>query len=442
MGMYERQHWTPQAIEGVPRAYRQRGQYWAYVPDRLPAQIDLPGDVVDRVADATAALVAAGRASGGAGLDSFASLTLRSEAVASSVIEGITASAKNVALADFTGHGSSAALEVARNARIMRHATREMAEAPAVTLADIVDLQAQLVPYLPGVRNEPVWIGGPNPLVAEFVAPPAARVPALLDDLVAYLNTPRDTVVVAAAVIHAQFETIHPFRDGNGRVGRALTHTVLARAHATPAVVPVSRVLAARKQTYIEGLGAWRTYDDNDQRLDWIVVFTDALREAAGLAVQMAARVNETQKRLHAALAAARTESGGRQPRRGSAVVRLLDSVVAHPVDTAATAARRLAISTVAARDALEELATVGVYRPVKIDKGKTISYVASEILALADELAYAGEPPKDDQAAVRIVATREERRQRDLHCGYPLRRTGAWCTEAPGHAGQHRRRR
>ena len=99
MGSYEGLWWTPRAIDGVPRAHRQQGQYWAYVPDLLPAQLDLSPDVVDRVADATAALTAASRAVGGVDLDSFASLTLRSEAVASSVIEGITASARYVASA-------------------------------------------------------------------------------------------------------------------------------------------------------------------------------------------------------------------------------------------------------------------------------------------------------------------------------------------------------
>jgi hypothetical protein len=138
MGHYERLLWQPKVVDGVPRAVRQRGRHWAYVPDLLvPTDLALDGQVVDLVAMATAALGAAVRGVGDLDLDSFASLALRSEAVASSVIEGVRASAKSVALADFTGHGTVAAQEVARNARIMRLATRGMAQAPRITLDDI-----------------------------------------------------------------------------------------------------------------------------------------------------------------------------------------------------------------------------------------------------------------------------------------------------------------
>src|SRR3954447_9690243 len=105
MGHYEQLTWQPAAVDGVPRAYRRSGPYRAYVPDpldRSPMRLD--GHLVDLVATATAALGAAMRGAGDIGLDSFASLALRSEAAASSVIEGVQASAKSVALADFTGY--------------------------------------------------------------------------------------------------------------------------------------------------------------------------------------------------------------------------------------------------------------------------------------------------------------------------------------------------
>jgi 4-hydroxy-L-threonine phosphate dehydrogenase PdxA len=144
VGHYEQVQWEPKVIDGVPRAYRQRGLYRAYVPDplgRTPLALD--ERVIDLVATATAALSAASRGVGDVDLDSFASLALRSESVAASVIEGVRASAKSVALADFTGHGSLAAQEVARNARIMRLATRGLAQAQHVSLDDVEQLQAQ-----------------------------------------------------------------------------------------------------------------------------------------------------------------------------------------------------------------------------------------------------------------------------------------------------------
>lgn len=442
MGFYEQLRWRPAVVDGVPRAHRTPGQYWAYVPAPLAdQQLALPGDVIEAVAAATAALGAASRALGGLDLDSVTSLTLRSEAVASSVIEGLAVSAKNLALADFTGHGSATALAVARHAGILRRATQDMAQAPTVTHDQVVALQAQLVPALPGLRTEQVWIGGASPLVAEFVPPAPDRVPDLVADLLAYLNDTPDTPVVAAAAVHAQFETIHPFRDGNGRVGRALTHTVLARATGAAAVIPFSRVFAARKQAYVDGLTSWRAHDDVDGRVEWVHVFAEALVEAAGLAEQVAARLEQVRRDYGSALVAARNGTGRRRPRQGSTVLRLLDTVLAHPVDTATSAALRLGVSTIAAREALEELAAVGIYATGKIDKGKTVSYIAGAVLELADELAYGRDAPAGDGLEARLVPTRAERRERSHACGYPLPRAGAWCTELPGHGGRHRRR-
>ncbi len=452
MGRYEAVPWQPPAFDGVPRAHRQRGQYWAYVPDPLAQQtpLTLPGPIVERVAEATAALTSASRIAGAVDLDSLTSLALRSEAVASSVIEGVQVSARNVALADFTGHGSPAALEVARNARLMRSATQEMAIADRVEMEDVVALQSQLVPYLPGLRQEQVWIGGANPLVAAYVPPTHHRVPTLMADLISYLNAPQDAAVVAAAVVHGQFETIHPFRDGNGRIGRALTHTLLARTQGSPTVIPFSRVFAARKQNYIDGLISWRTDDTNDttgevdDRLHWVGVFADALIESAVLAEHMAQRLDQLTQDHQALLSQARRHAGSKQPRRGSTVLRLLDDVAGHPIDTAVTAARRLSVSTVAARDALEELASAGIYRTVKIDKGKTISYLAHEILALADTPLGGGPAPSSDDHAPAVperpVPTRTQRARRSAVCGYPLPRADGWCTQTAGHSGRHRR--
>jgi Fic family protein len=445
MGHYEQLVWQPAVLDGVPRAYRQRGPYWAYVPDPLQrSPMVLDGQLIDLVATATAALSAAVRGAGDVDLDSFASLALRSEAAASSVIEGVQASAKSVALADFTGHGPLGAQGVARNARIMRLATRDLAQAPEVSLDDVEQLQAQLVPHLPGLRQEQVWIGGANPMVAQFVPPRHERVRPLMDDLLAYLNDPVDTTLVAAATIHAQFETIHPFRDGNGRIGRALTHTVLARSHRAPTVIPFSRVFAARKQSYIEGLTGWLTYhgrdgrDGMDGRSKWISAFAEAIIEAAALTQQMVSELVQVQHEFRQALSAERDRAGHRAPRRGSAVLRLLEDVTAHPIDTAATAAARLGVSTVAARDALDELTNARVYRSEKIHKGKTVAYLAKGILNLADEIAARGSSPPQDSEPTEPRGTAH--RARPGVCGHPLPGPGERCTAHPGHDGKHRR--
>ena len=112
------------------------------------------------------------------------------------------------------------------------------------------------------VRDVPVWIGGLTRPSAAYVPPSADRVPALLADLDLYVQDMTGNPVVRAVVAHAQFESIHPYRDGNGRIGRSLTSAVLRRNHVTLyARFPISVGLMHRKREYIEGLIAFRGGD-------------------------------------------------------------------------------------------------------------------------------------------------------------------------------------
>jgi Fic family protein len=116
-------------------------------------------------------------------------------------------------------------------------------------------------PHLAGrIRTVQNWIGGNdyNPCGADFVPPPE-HVGDLLDDLCAAVNDDVLPSLIQAALVHAQFETIHPFEDGNGRAGRALIHVVLKRRGvATHYVPPISALFANSRQRYIDGLTAFR----------------------------------------------------------------------------------------------------------------------------------------------------------------------------------------
>jgi Fic family protein len=106
------------------------------------------------------------------------------------------------------------------------------------------------------VREEQNWIGGSsfNPCSAAFVPPPHEYLDDLLADLLAYVNGDDHSPLVQAAIAHAQFETLHPFADGNGRTGRALIHVVLRRRGLAPAFVPlISLVLATRSDATSTG---------------------------------------------------------------------------------------------------------------------------------------------------------------------------------------------
>jgi len=129
------------------------------------------------------------------------------------------------------------------------------------------------------VRTEQNWIGGRglSPADAAFVPPPPDRVPALLEDLVAFVNLDDLPAIGQAAIAHAQFETIHPFGDGNGRAGRCLIHVILRRRGVAPRYVPpVSVVLATNAREYIAGLTGFR-----EGRTDeWIGALADSVTSA------------------------------------------------------------------------------------------------------------------------------------------------------------------
>src|SRR5665811_1420877 len=112
-------------------------------------------------------------------------------------------------------------------------------------------------------RSEQNWIGGSafNPCSAEYVPPPHELVPDLVADLCEFCNDDSLPAVAQAAIAHAQFETIHPFVDGNGRMGRALLHLVLRRRGLAPRILPpISLILATWSRDYIGGLTGAR-YD-------------------------------------------------------------------------------------------------------------------------------------------------------------------------------------
>ena len=261
------------------RRARASFRYQAFVPDEIAALSPVvPFEVADLSADAEAAIRALNERASVGGLEAIGPLLLRSEAVASSRIEGYDVSSLNLAraLIDPRAARGSARI-VAANVSAMEEAIAIGDRTEPVTVADLLAIHAVLMAgderARPGrVREEQNWIGGRlgNPFDAAFVPPPEDLVMPLLEDLVTFMARDDLPAVAQAAVAHAQFETIHPFIDGNGRVGRALMHVVLRRRGvAARFVPPVSIVLAARPAAYVEGLVAFR--EGRRRRLDRLV---------------------------------------------------------------------------------------------------------------------------------------------------------------------------
>lgn len=400
MASWEEAHWESSVSSGVPRAEQRSGSYRRYVPDTLDGSaIAVDGDVSREVASVERGIHALGDY-GADGLAGIARFLLRSEAIASSRIEGSTPSAQQVALAELglreTVRGvSEQAKLVANNMVIVRGATHELVRAETVTVDDIIALHRALMPEEPhhhGLRVVQNWIGTSSwtPIGAAFVPPDPGRVPELMADLIDYLNGSAHSPIVQAAIVHAQFETIHPFTDGNGRVGRALIHTVLARRGlADRAVLPISLVLATLRDRYVGGLttfrhGAETTSVEAGLRVnEWLRVFSEAAAIAVDESIKLAGRIEELRQGWTERLAAHRSAVGLRPvPRAGSAVARLLKELPEAPVVTATTLARILEVSFPAASAAVDELAQAGILTPKSIERGAT-AYVARDILDL-----------------------------------------------------------
>ncbi len=232
------------------------------------------------------------------------------------------------------------------------------ARADLISISDIEDIHRTLLRFtfddIAGiVRDRQNWIGGSDyhPLEAAFVPPPPEHVRPLLEDLCGFIGREDIAPVAQAAIAHAQFETIHPFADGNGRVGRALVHTILHRRHESARYIPpISLVLVGEPKAYVGGLVDYR-----EGRLsEWCTVFAAATRRAAAQASELSHRIEALQQSWIERLG---------NPRRDSAVRQLIASLPAQPVIDVSAGRRLTGKSHVAIGSALGALEEAGVLR-------------------------------------------------------------------------------
>jgi Fic family protein len=359
--------WEPSREGLSSRRDRQTFTYEAYVP-RAIAQLELRLDagVVASISEAEQATRTLNDDPPRAlSLEALARQLLRAEAVASSRIEGLVVSHRRLAEA-FVAPKHDTAAEVVANVRAAERAIALGATAERFTLDTLIDVHTTLFAGTSGeryaglVREEQNWIGGSgsSPRGADFIPPPEEYVAPALEDLIAFLNRGDLPPALQAAIAHAQFETIHPFWDGNGRVGRALIHAVLRRRGLTPRYVPpVSLVLAGGADTYIKGLTSYR-YGDPE---DWYAIFADALATSAARARDFADRVAGLQEQW--------LEQAG-NPRRDSGARKLIEALPAHPVVDVNTVQELIgAASQESARQAIIRLEGAEVIRPVSADR-------------------------------------------------------------------------
>jgi Fic family protein len=383
-GHYQELTWTPVAAgarkaERTPRSYRAWvpagvAEYEPALPSTTAALCERAGAEVRQVNADPAALPA---------LEGLGRQLLRSEALASSQIEGLSVSHRKLAEAEFADLAHHRAREIVGTVRAMERALETASgEAPfTVESIEAIHREIAVVPPLDKIagrlRDEPSWIGGVDPSRAEYVGPPAEHVRPLLEDLCRFIDREDISPVAQAAIAHAQFETIHPFGDGNGRVGRCLIQTIFRRRGLAPGYVPpISIVLGARKDVYVSGLEVFRAGDIDS----WIAYFARATETAALRARGFAEEVEALQSDWRALLT----------PIRGdAAALALIDLLPRFPVVTAAAAEGEIDRSRRATLTGLERLAEAEILTRHRNQK-KGDSWEAKELFALLDDFELA----------------------------------------------------
>ena len=359
----------------------------AFVPDLLETR-DLEVDARSAAKVAVAANeIAHAAAALTADYEPLARLVLRAEGLASSYIEGVTAPVVDIVLAEERAGAapSSAAGLVAANLATVADAVASAAEHAPLSVELLCAWQGMLLAgsptperYVGRVRDEQGWIGGTSPLDAHLVTPPPGELARLLEDLVAYANRSDVDPVAQAAVAHAQFEIIHPFADGNGRVGRVLVSWLLTRRLSLVVPPPLSVAIASDVGGYASGLVLFRLGDH--QR--WIQWFADAVARGGTEQQRLISQVEEIRRGWHDTLV-----SLGRPPRSDAAIHAAIGLLPRHLVLTSETLVSELGLSRKTAVATLRRLAELNILTEQGSAQGArgrpAVVYAAAELLGL-----------------------------------------------------------
>ncbi|MFF1635489.1 Fic family protein [Leifsonia sp. NPDC058248] len=328
-----------------------REPYRASIPAAIAdATIPLAQNVLAEADDATAALVR---------FDSdmaqfpapFSAVLLRTESASSSQIEQLTAGPRAIAEAAIGERSDGNAPLIVSNVRALEAA---IALSERLSNESIIEMQeALLIASQPdlvgGYRERQVWVGGALPQSATFVPPHHERVRPAMDDLVAFVHRVDLPVLAQAAIAHAQFETIHPFPDGNGRTGRALLHAMLRHGGVLRHLaVPVSAGLLTDVDSYFDALTEYRTGDPNPI----VAVFATASLRALDNAKHLADDIAGYQSEWDEKLAGIRSDAAARK---------IAKLTVEYPVLNLSTAVSQTGTSKAAITNGLDQLVDRGV---------------------------------------------------------------------------------
>ncbi len=392
MAHLEKRRWEGE-VAGPTRRDRRPCDYAAYLPDTLAGRLFvIDGDVAADITDAETALVRLDMTAATlADTEALARLLLRAECVASSRIEGLEVGGRRLLRADAARQLGEdprdvTAAEVLGNVDAMVWGVGTVEPDGLITVETLLEVHRRLLAgtrleeHGGRIRDVQNWIGGSahNPCSAEFVPPPPEAVAGLLDDLVTFCNDDSLPALAQAAVAHAQFETVHPFVDGNGRTGRVLFHLVMRRRGVGLRVLaPVSLVLATWSRDYVGGLMGTRYVGASDSAEAhaginrWVALFASACHRAVEDTRRFEERVRALQESWHERVGPVR---------RDSAVRLLIGALPAAPVLTTATASALIGRSFQAAGQAVDQLMDAGVLAQITVGR-RNRAFEAPELI-------------------------------------------------------------
>jgi len=449
MGTYRTAYWeSPMAGLGMPRRHQRSGRYAPYPPDPLVGQdLTVSARARAELGEAErlcAALEASLTTRGESGRAPMAMLRVI-EGIGSSAMEGYrSAAARLVASITTGGAGAKGSdMKIVGNLAALDEAL-SLADRDVITPHDLVTIQSHLMnepreTSLVGLRDEQNWVGGADyhPLDASHVPPPPHEVDALIEDLCQYVSTPsEDSPLMRAALAHAQFETIHPFLDGNGRTGRTLIHLMLRRDGLLDNVVlPLSTTWGRDRSRYIEYLHALRTdgpwdMDVRDQTASYIAA---TAIDAASRAFDISARVSEIEAELRETTAA--------NFRADSIAHAIAGDICASLGVTSDGIAAAHGTSSVAALRALERMEGLGlisrrsVQRPHVFYVPRLVELIERVASHVADEQPSPGSVP-DVLSVATAAADAKRTSPKPTRCGVWMPRSKTPCALPAGHPG------
>ncbi|UAK32348.1 Fic family protein [Nocardia asteroides] len=379
----ESRPWHPRHRQGS-RADRTLTEIEVSIPPRIADLTYSVGGTVARAHEDAVIAVVRLEAGYGQHLAPLADFLLRSESVASSKIEHIDAGWRAFGRAVAGGKASEEAKSQLAAVRTLAALVTAAGDGP-ITLASLLEAHRLLMApdYYTAqdsgrLRTVQNWIGGSDytPIDALFVPPPPELVTELMDDLVTFVGRSDLPILAQAAIAHAQFESIHPFTDGNGRIGRALISAILRRRGLTQRVtVPLASAMLADTGRYFAQLNGYRE-GHVDEFVEYVSTATIHSCEAA----QESARALADLPARWRAIA---------RPRANSADESVLAALLDTPIFNADTAQKMTGTTEASVYRALGRLTEAGVLEVLSENKRNRI-WAASDVLAELDALSAA----------------------------------------------------